>query len=179
MMLGARYLWETFAYLIKEAGMADIFEGMVHFRDRHEGAKRFEHILKINWGLYCAAHILRNVREHKATKKTPALEKNFPDKMFWKLQDSETHVEYLDNLSAFALLYPRTMECVLHSLFFIVLQAALLPPRTEYQRVRVCVCVCARARVTVCVCVCARACVCACVCVCVCVTVCVCVCVCH
>jgi hypothetical protein len=74
-MLGARFLWETFAHLLVEAGMADILEGLVHFRDRHEGANGFEHILKIKWGLYCAAHILRNVREHKAKKKTPTLEK--------------------------------------------------------------------------------------------------------
>lgn len=139
-MLGARFLWETFAHLLVEAGMADLLEGMVHFRDRHEGANGFEHILKIKWGLYCAAHILRNVREHKGTKKTPTLEKGFPDNMFWKLQGSETEVEYLANLSEFAALYPRTMQYVLHSFFFIVLQAALLSPCIEYQRA-CCACV--------------------------------------
>lgn len=59
---------------------------------------------------YCAAHILRNVREHRGSTATPTCEKNFHDNMFWRLQGSNSADEYAQHLAAFEGKFPNTMK---------------------------------------------------------------------
>lgn len=95
------YMWEQCGIQLVKSGMADVYNGTMHFRDRHKG---FEAKLKIKFPAFCAVHILRNVRAARGT------EKGFHDHMFWRLQGSESAEEYARHLAAFASVFPNTMK---------------------------------------------------------------------
>jgi hypothetical protein len=106
------WMWETCAKHIVEAGLEGCYHNAVHFRDRHAGCDHFESLLKIEYGMYCSAHILRNIREHRASNPEQALEKRFHDNMFWAVQGSSTADEYAINLLKFEFNFPRTMAYI-------------------------------------------------------------------
>jgi hypothetical protein len=58
-------LWAECAEALKAAGVENLYNGVVHFRDRHTGCAVFKEKLKITRGMYCVPHILRNILQHK------------------------------------------------------------------------------------------------------------------
>ena len=58
-------LWAECAEALKKAGVENLYNGVVHFRDRHTGCAVFEEKLQISRGMYCVPHILRNILQHK------------------------------------------------------------------------------------------------------------------
>ena len=99
----SKFTWNVCAAQIKKAGMADLYDGVTHFRDRHDGALVFEEELKVKYPAFCTVHILRNIRSNSR------LQKAFHDNMVWTLQASRSATEYATNLAAFDR-YPDTME---------------------------------------------------------------------
>ena len=97
---------------IIEAQCASIYEGSVHFRDRHTGGKIFEDELKISKGMYCVPHLERNIRQHKATQSDKLLEKNFPTNSLFYLQASPTADDFKERMKSFAKRYPNTAQYI-------------------------------------------------------------------
>jgi hypothetical protein len=58
-------LWAECAEALKAARVENLYNGVVHFRDRHTGCAVFEEKLQISRGMYCVPHILRNILQHK------------------------------------------------------------------------------------------------------------------
>ncbi len=58
-------LWAECADALKQAGVDNLYSGVVHFRDRHTGCAVFEEQLHISRGMYCVPYILRNILQHK------------------------------------------------------------------------------------------------------------------
>jgi hypothetical protein len=54
-------LWAECAEALKAARVENLYNGVVHFRDRHTGCAVFEEKLQISRGMYCVPHILRNI----------------------------------------------------------------------------------------------------------------------
>jgi hypothetical protein len=89
-------MWQICAEEIIDAECASIYDGSVHFRDRHTGGKVFEDALQISKGMYCVPHLERNIRQHKGTQAEKVLEKNFPANALFHLQASPTSEEFKD-----------------------------------------------------------------------------------
>ena len=104
--------WKICAEEIIEAQCASIYEGSVHFRDRHTGGKIFEDELKISKGMYCVPHLERNIRQHKATHADKVLEKNFPTNALFYLQASPTADDFKERMKSFAKMYPNTAQYI-------------------------------------------------------------------
>jgi hypothetical protein len=60
--------------------------------------------------MYCVPHILRNIRQHKATRTEKALEKNVSSNHLCALQDSASKEVYEAKLANFGKTHPNTME---------------------------------------------------------------------
>ena len=105
-------MWKICAEEIIEAQCASIYEGSVHFRDRHTGGKIFEDELKISKGMYCVPHLERNIRRHTATQSDKLLEKNFTTKSLFYLQASPTADDFKERMKSFAKRYPNTAQYI-------------------------------------------------------------------
>ena len=58
-------LWAECADALHQAGIENLYKGVVHFRDRHTGCGVFETKMNIGLGMYCVPHLLRNIQQHK------------------------------------------------------------------------------------------------------------------
>jgi hypothetical protein len=105
-------MWQICAEEIIAAECASIYEGSVHFRDRHTGGKVFEDALQISKGMYCVPHLDRNIRQHKGTQAEKVLEKNFPANALFHLQASSTSEEFKDRMQSFGKKYPNTAQYI-------------------------------------------------------------------
>jgi hypothetical protein len=105
-------MWQICAEEIIDAECASIYEGSVHFRDRHTGGKVFEDALQISKGMYYVPHLERNIRQHKGTQAEKVLEKIFPANALFHLQASSTSEEFKDRMQSFGKKYPNTAQYI-------------------------------------------------------------------
>jgi hypothetical protein len=59
--------------------------------------------------MYCVPHLLRNIRQHIATKVEKALEKNVTSNYLCALQDSASKVVFEAKMATFGHTHPNTM----------------------------------------------------------------------
>jgi hypothetical protein len=59
--------------------------------------------------MYCVPHLLRNIRQHKATSVKKALEKNVTSNHLCALQDCSSKAVFEAKLATFGQTHPNTM----------------------------------------------------------------------
>jgi hypothetical protein len=60
--------------------------------------------------MYCAPHLERNIKQHKATLSDKALEKKIPTNSLFYLQASPTADDFKERMKSFAKRYPNTAQ---------------------------------------------------------------------